>query len=130
MDVLDYLFYRVYKFYGKKRNELPVLRGCIVLMLLVFSTLLTISSIIEIFFKTPELIVEKYIMVVIMLLMLYLLWRRYGNREYVVEIEERYKEEELNMKRIRGWLFMMYLILMMLIPISVGFLRHNLGIDI
>jgi len=111
MRLFDYLFYRIYSFYNKKRDSTPVLMGCLVLMVLTFSTLLTLSSIIEILFKTPELKVEKYIIAIILLGMLYLIYRRYNKKQLVEQLELRYKNEELSSKRIRGCLFVLYLIL-------------------
>jgi hypothetical protein len=130
MIVLDYLFYRIYSFYKKKRDSTPVLMGCLVLMVLTFSTLLTLSSIIEILFKTPELKVEKYFIAIILLGMLYLIYRRYNKNQVIEELVSRYKDEKIGKKRLRGWFFIFYLILVFLIPISIGYMRHNLGMDI
>lgn len=130
MKILDYLFYRTYSFYKKKRDSTPILMGSLVLMVLTFATLLSVSSIIEIAFKLPELKVEKYIIVVVLLGMLYSVYRRYGTKQVVEDLVAHYKEEPLKMKRLRGWCFILYLIIVMLIPISIGYMRHNLGMDI
>lgn len=57
-------------------------------------------------------------------------WNRYKKSEVVQELVSRYKDEEISKKRLRGWLFISYLILVLLIPISIGYMRHNLGMDI
>lgn len=130
IKIFDYLFYRTYSFYKKKRDSTPVFMGCSVLTVLIFATLLSLSFIIEILFKTPELKVEKYFIAIILLGMLYLIYRRYNKSQTVEELASRYKDEKISIKKLRGWLFVFYLILVLLIPISIGYMRHNLGMDI
>ncbi len=130
MKLLDYLFYRIYCFYKKKRDSTPVLMGCLVLMILLFCTLLSVSSIIEILCKSSELKLEKYVIVFILLAMLYLIYRRYGKGQIIDHLVEKYKDEKFIYKQIKGWLFIIYLLLVLAIPISIGYMRHNLGMDI
>lgn len=104
--------------------------GCLVLMVLLFCTLLSISSIIEILFRTSELKLEKYFIVLILLAMLYLMYRRYGKGNTINHLVEKYKEEQFICKQLRGWLLIIYFLLVIAIPISVGYMRHNLGMDI
>jgi Ca2+/Na+ antiporter len=129
MKILDYLFFRTYSFYKKKRDRNPEWMGALVLTVLSGLSLLTINALISIITKS-SFSFTKIILLVLFILFLFLFWRRYGKSGYVKEVEERYKDEELNRKRLRGWLFILYLILVMLIPISVGYMRHNLGMDI
>lgn len=130
MKLIDYLFYRIYNFYKRKRDSTPVLMGCLVLMVLMFSTLLTLSSIVEIVFRIPELKVEKYFIVIVLLALLYIIYRRFSKEQTIESLVSYYKDEELSKKRLRGWLFIIYLILVMLTPVSIGYMRHNLGMDI
>lgn len=57
-------------------------------------------------------------------------WMRYRKEDFIQELVSRYKDEAIGTKRLRGWFFVSYLILVLLIPISIGYMRHNLGMDI
>lgn len=128
--IYDYLFYRIYSFYKRKRDSTPVLMGCLVLMVLAFLTFLSLSKIFEIAFKIPKFRMGKYVIVIFLLSFLYLLFRRYKNTEVIKSLETKFQNEALNTRVLRGWLFIGYLILVLLIPIGIGFIQHNLGISI
>lgn len=99
------------------------------LTLLVGLSLLAIDALISVILNA-NLYFTKIVLLGVFLLGLLFFWKRYGNNDYVKGLDKRYKDEELNAKRLRGWLFVGYLIFILIIPISVGFIRHNLGMDI
>lgn len=92
--------------------------------------MLTTSAFIEIAFKIQEPKAGKYFIVIILLGMLYLIYQRYNKKQVIEELKGRYKDERLKRNRIRGWLFILYFILVLLVPICVGYMRHNLGMNI
>ena len=129
MKLFDYFFYRTYCFYKKKKDAIPIWSGCGVLTVLTVLSLFSFVIFISISFKI-DIYLNKIVLLCISILSLFLFWRRYGKIDYVKELEQRYKDEEVGIKRLRGWLFVLYLILVLLIPISIGYMRHNLGMDI
>lgn len=129
MIVLDYLFYRIYSFYKRKRDSTPIWMGCCVLTVLIGLSLLSLVVFLSVALKI-ELYLDKLAILCIAIISLYLFWRRYNKGDFIQKLVSRYKDEAIGTKRIRGWLFISYLILVMLIPISIGYMRHNLGMDI
>jgi hypothetical protein len=45
-------------------------------------------------------------------------------------MENRYKSERVQAKRLKGILFILYLLVVLFTPISIGYMRHNLHMDI
>ncbi|RQO30368.1 hypothetical protein DBR32_12420 [Taibaiella sp. KBW10] len=129
MKLIDYLFYRVYNFYKKKNDVNPILMGVLALTVLLGASLLCINGIISIVVKS-DFYFTKFFLLFFFFLFLFLFGKRYSKNDYAQKLETRYKEETLSAKRLSGWLFILYLILVMLIPISIGYMRNNLGMDI
>ena len=130
MKYLDYLFYRIFSFYDKKGDGAPILMGCLVLAVVLFATLLSCSFILEILLKTPPLRIGNYFIAGVILVLLFLMYFKYRKNQVIEKLATCYKDESLKRKRINGWLFISYLILVISIPILVGYMRHNLGMNI
>ena len=129
MKLLDYLFFRVYSFYKKKKDSTPIWMGCCVLSVLIGLNLFCFVVFLSVVLKI-EFYLDKLAIIFIAITSLLLLWRRYNKDDFIQNLASRYKEESLNKKKLRGWLFVIYLIVVFAIPISVGYMRHNLGMDI
>lgn len=129
MRLFDYLFYRVYSFYKKKRDGDPEWSGAIVLTVAMGLTMLTINALVSLI-TGSSLIFTKVVLLLIFFLLLILFWSRYRKSEFVRELEDNYKQESIKSKKVNGWIIIFYLILVLLIPISIGYMRHNLGMDI
>ena len=130
MKIIDYLFYRVYSFYNKHPNEIPVFSATLIITLMVYATILSTFAISSLFIKFNIPSGIKGLIIILLVSIFIPIWKRYGNKEIVVALKENYMIEDSENKRIKGWLFSIYLILIRLIPISIGFLRHNLGMEI
>ncbi|OJV54979.1 MAG: hypothetical protein BGO31_16725 [Bacteroidetes bacterium 43-16] len=71
------------------------------------------------------------IMLVFLILFPIIFWRRYSKEEPInSQLIERFENENLKSRFLKGFLFVLYLILVILIPLSVGYMRHNLGMNI
>lgn len=129
MKIFDYIFYRVYSFYKRKGDRNPVLMGVIVLSLLIGLSLLTINTLISIGFKT-QVYFSKVILLCIFIFFLLLFGKRYKDNSILTSVKEEFKNENINLKRKHDLYIIVYFLIAMLIPMTVGFLRHNLGWDI
>lgn len=129
MKILDYIFYRTYSFYKRKKDSTPIFMGCCISTVLVFATLLSLNTLIEVFFLKGEgIAISKYVIILIVIFFLCFFIKRYSNNKVITSLEKRYKNDfKRNQK---GWFFILYLALVLLIPISMGFMRHNLGLNI
>ena len=130
MKLIDYLFYRIYSFYKRKGDSTPTWMGTLILSLMLCFTLLaivTFTSVIGRFNFNNNL---KLYMAIPLIIFPIVFWNKYNKIEVVEELVSRYKDEDLVTKKIRGCFFIFYLILVLLIPISIGYMRHNLGMDI
>lgn len=130
MQLFDYIFYRVFIIYNKKRNELPILRGCLTVALLLFLSILSLITLYSIFFKYPIDDSIKPFAMLLMITILILVALRYAKKNRINKLLIKYENEKSNSKIIKGWLIITYIILVFAIPISVGYMRHNLGMDI
>src|SRR5690554_6331616 len=130
MKLFDYLFYRVYSFYKRKRDKNPDWMGALVISLSLFLTLL---SIVTLSTTVSNIEINNNVKPLALLLMIVIfvpIWIRYSKEDFIQGLVTFYKDEEVSIKRLRGWLFISYLILVLLIPISIGYMRHNLGMEI
>lgn len=129
MKLLDYLFFRVYSFYKKKKDSTPIWMGCCVLSVLIGLSLFSFVVFLSITLKV-EFYLDKLAILFVAITSLLLLWRRYSKNDFIQNLVSHYKKEGLSKRKLRGWLFVIYLIVVFAIPISVGYMRHNLGMDI
>lgn len=130
MKLVDYFFYRIFSFYKKHPNELPKLRGMLITSLVVFLSILSAISLLSLSSLTDNITKIKPFLLVIMIMLFIPFYLRYRNNSKIEILTQKYKSEDLKKKHIRGWILCIYLFLVLLIPISIGFLRHNLGMEI
>lgn len=132
MKIFDYLFFRIYNFYKKKKDSTPVFMGCLVLSLMCCLTLLSFLTLLSCFGDILELnaVVLKSTMLLVVLPLPFIWKIRYDKKDLLLEIELRFQNEPIKNKRVHGWLFSAYLVIIILIPISIGYMRHNLGMNI
>ena len=129
MKMIDYVFYRVYSFYKKNRDSIPLAMGCFVLALLLFTTMLGIIIIIQIIIK-EQILINKVVIVIFMFFSAGLFWRRYKQPNVVSILNERYANEKPVNKNWKGVLIVLYTVITILIPVVYGVLKHNLKMDI
>jgi hypothetical protein len=130
MRLFDYLFYRTYSFYKRKKDSTPIWMGTLVLSLMLCFTFLTIVTFVSIIGRLHFNNNLKLFVVIPFIIFPIVIWNKYSKSGVIEELVSCYKDEKIGTRRLKGWLFISYLILVMLIPISTGYMRHNLGMDI
>ena len=125
INLFDYIFYRVYKAY-QKRDDTPAIYASAVLSVMQFFSLLSILAIIRLFIDFP--IPQKYFILPIILLLIGINWFRYERDFDFKRLEAKWAEENSSQRKQRGWLIVVSLISLILFPILIGVLKHNLGV--
>lgn len=125
INLFDYIFYRVYKFY-QKRDGTPAIYASGVLSVMQFFLLLSTLALVRLLVDFP--IPQKYFIIPIILLLIGINWFRYEQNFDFKKLDSRWGEEDSNQRKRRGWLLVVSLISLILFPILIGVLKHNLGL--
>jgi len=125
INLFDYIFYRVYKFY-QKRDGTPAIYASAVLSAMQFFLLLSTLALIRLFIDFP--IPQKYFVIPIILLIIGINWFRYERDFDFKKLEVKWGEENSSQRKQRGWLIVVSLISLILFPIMIGVLKHNLNL--
>jgi len=125
INLFDYIFYRVYKAY-QKRDGTPAIYASGVLSVMQFFSLLSMLAIIRLFIDFP--IPHKFFILPIILLLIGINWFRYERDFDFKKLEVKWGEENSSQRKGRGWLIVVSLISLILFPILIGVLKHNLGV--
>ena len=128
--IIDYCFFRVYSFYKNKKDSTPILMACLVLSLFTFSTLLSINILFEIVANKNHFIFEKYIIVITLLSILVFYYRRYTDIRVLNKLIELYKNESKQIKKIRGWYLVFTLLVVIFLPVFLGYMKRNFVLNI
>lgn len=129
MVLLDYIFYRIYSFYKKSKDAVPIFMGCGVLTTMLFFSLLSLIVIINFVFKIT-IPINKIIICFTILSFLVAFGKRFNNDEMISSLEEKYAKEDDYKKRRNAFFIALYILIVFLMPILYGFLKHNLKMDI
>ncbi|UII31968.1 hypothetical protein LVD17_27145 [Fulvivirga ulvae] len=125
MKIFDYIFYRVYNFYARKDKN-PDTYASGIVSVVQFFTLLSLLAAIRLVHEFP--IPGKYIVILVILVLMVVNWFRYEKSENYKQFSERWEGKERAKRRKRGWFIILYLIGVILFPIGIGILKHNLGV--
>lgn len=127
MKSFDYIFYRVCDFYKKKKDSTAEFTSSLIISLLQFFTIVDAFVFVRIIWEYP--IPENFTKFWTLLLLIplqALSWNKYIRiRKYRI-YRKMWKDENIQKKRIKGILIVIYLIFSILIPILYGLIRHNL----
>jgi hypothetical protein len=126
MKLFDYVYYRIYVFFLERKDNIPETTGWMLLSLLHFFSLLTIAAFLT-FIVNVDSFNKYYALLVIIPLMAYN-WYRYERDFDIKKYESRWGDEPKTERRKKGWLIVVYFAVVVLIPVSIGVLRHNLGL--
>lgn len=125
MDIFDYIFYRICKFY-EKRDGTPQIYASGILSVIQFFALLSGLALIRLFVDFP--IPQKYFVIPVIVGLIAINWIRYERNFDFSIFEERWKGEDEEKRRTRGWLIVVSMIILISLPITIGVLTHNLGL--
>ena len=135
LDILDYVFYRMYLFVlahrfinGDKDDKRVSTIAIYFLMLIIPIILFVLVPILQVNgLKVPRrYTLERYIWLAVGLLLMYPFYKRYNNPKNLQKYEERWGNEDYTLKKKRGWLIWLLVITnFILLPLLVIFLQHN-----
>lgn len=127
MKSFDYIFYRVSDYYKKKRDSSAEITGALIVSLLQLFSILDIFIFVRVFweFLIPDNFTKYWALPLIILLAL-MNWNKYVKQKKYREYRKKWKDEPVIKRRNNGWKLVMYLLILMLIPVLYGFIRHNL----
>lgn len=133
MDAIDYIYYRIYKFFSvhksKEVGEYEVRFGSIIvynLILLIPILTSIIAPLLRAYgIKVPMYSETRFMLGILMLVLMIPIWVRYRKKEKVQELVERWGKEDPKQRVIRGWLIWALIINnLILIPLFVILLEH------
>lgn len=122
-ELFDYVFYRVYTAY-KRRDSNPEIYAANTLSLMQFLVVIDLMFIFQLVLKFD--VPSKFFFIPLLLVIIGINWYVYEHKVDVKKFEAQWKEEDINKRKCRGWLIVASLILLVLFPILVGVLKHNL----
>lgn len=123
--LFEYIFYRVYKLY-QRRDSSPEIYASGVLSVMQFFTLLSLLAIVRMIFDFP--IPSKYFIIPVLIALIAINWYKFEYRLDFEKLDNQWGNEDIILKRKRGWLILGYLIFCIVFPITIGILKHNLGL--
>jgi len=129
MKILDYLFFRIYRFYKKKRDATPVFMGCAVITILTTFNCYDLIVIISLL-KKETLNIPKYLVWIFMIIPMLFCLVRYKDNKTIKKIEDQYSKFSSRYHKKRDYFIVIYIILTFLIPLLYAYLKHNVGMDI
>lgn len=121
----DYIFYRIYLAY-KQKDDLPGPTASIVISIIQFFTLFSLFALLRLFYDTP-LPSKYYVLPLIGGIMIYN-WYKYERNLNIEKFDNQWQDEEKSRKKRNGWLIVLYIILSIMFPITIGILKHNLEV--
>jgi len=126
LRLFDYIYYRIYKFFYKQKDNVPETKGSVLLTVLECFTLLSLVAIIRFFWEFP--LPNKLYFVPLVIFVGILNWYRYERNFDMEEFTKQWEDEDLLEKKKKGWLIVVYFAIVVLFPVALGVLEHNFGI--
>lgn len=119
LNIFDYFFFRIYKFFKEKGDNVPETKGSLILSLAQFLALLDLILIGRILFDYP-LPSTKYAFLPIIILIGGVNWYRYEKRIQPEQFINRWENEEKSRSNRNGLIIVVYLILSAAFPALYG----------
>jgi hypothetical protein len=129
MKYLDYIYYRVYCFYKEKKETNYHIMGILVVTIIQFAILFSFITLLTLFlFEMPSF--KNWQSLIGMILFFIYTWNRYSNVIEFSVLEMKWFNEDKKQKKTRGFFIVFLLFLFIFFPIFIGYLRHNLGMNL
>ena len=124
VSFFDYTYFRIYKFFEGKGDNIPDTKGSMILSLIQFFILLDILVIVRIGldFTPPEKVFILPVIVIIGLIN----WYKYEKGNVIDEFEAKWRNERKEQRINKGRLIVFIMIFSFLLPVIHGILEHNL----
>ena len=131
MKIFDYIFYRVFMYYLHKKDSTTQMTASIVLSLIQLFLLLDIFVIVRIIYEYP--IPEnfnKFWALPLIIVVFTFNWLKYVKNKDRLETKKllriKWENEELTIKKKRGFLVLTLIMIVISMPIIYGIVRHNI----
>jgi uncharacterized membrane protein YbhN (UPF0104 family) len=129
MEFFDYIYFRTYCWYKSKKEPHYHLMGILIVALLVSMLLFSFLTILTFFlFHMPT--IEKWHCVIYLAVIILVIRYRYNKFINIEDLHNKWSKESKMVKYRRGWLIIGLLVTSIAFPILIGYLRHNLGLQI
>ena len=115
----------MYKAY-QKRDGTPEIYAAGVLTLMQFLALIDTMFVVQLFYNFS--IPSKFVFIPLLILLIGINWFKYERNFDFKKLEAKWAEENSSQRKQRGWLIVVSLISLILFPILIGVLKHNLGV--
>jgi hypothetical protein len=115
LAVFDYVFYRIYKFFRDKGDDLPKTKGSTILTLMQSLLAFDLVYLITSFGKLD--LPGKFYFVALGVVIGIANWLRYERSRLIIDLEARWKTEDSRIRKQRGWYISMCLTFAVLLPI-------------
>lgn len=125
INLFDNIFYIVYRFY-QKRDGTPAIYASGVLTLMQFLALIDLMFLSQLFYKFE--VPSKFVFIPVLILLIAMNWFKYERNYDLKNLEARWEKLEAGKRKERGWLLVVSLVSLVLLPIILGVLEHNLGV--
>ncbi len=103
--------------------------GCAVLSVTLFFSLLSLIVLVNFIFKI-EVPLNKIVSGFTGLLFILVLAKRFSDEKLIASLEEKYAKEDDYKKRRNAFFIALYILIVFLMPILYGVLKHNFRMDI
>ena len=122
----DYIFYRIYKVYIGQGSSITHTYAAGLVSLLQFFTILSLVGVFSLILEFE--VFNEYQSIFIIVPLMIFNWYRYERDFDIEKYESRWGNELVSERRKKGWLIVLWFVVAVLVPVSIGVLRHNLGI--
>ena len=122
--LFDYIFYRIYKFFKERGDNVPETKGILILSMIQFLTLFDLVVFVRMIYPFP--LPEKIYIIPFVALPAIINWLRYERNFDLSKLDNRWNDEDKMMKTRNGWFIILYLLVSFLIPAVHGYIEHNL----
>jgi hypothetical protein len=123
-NLLDYVFYRIYSWFKAKGDNIPEVKGYLILALMQIFTVFDLMAIVRIICEYP--LPGKAVLAPLIFLVMILNGLRYGRDFDIQSLVGTWQNESEKSKVKNGWLISLYLIISLLIPATYGYLKYNI----
>lgn len=121
-----YLNYRIYKFYQKKRDSMPVLFSFLGSVLLVYMNTFSVFGLIGFYYPSTEYTNKLYVLMVMLILAVFNYFTLYKGKRYIDVFDDFDKEID----KYKSWnksvpIYIISSILLMLVVLLIADYRHD-----
>lgn len=125
----DYVYYRAYLWYKNKNEPHYHFAGIAIVAVLIVIFLISLLTALTLFFFTMPKI-EKWETAFFAFVILLLVRYRYTKLVNFEDLHKEWEKESKKVKTKKGWLIIFVFVSSMMFTILIGYLRHNLGLEI